>query len=219
MERRRIIELSERERQLVQLAAEGHTDSSIANQLGISEATVSTYWGRVRIKVGPYSRPELVATILRAQLDEVISALREQNKQLIDELQKSTGKEWGDPEANYYRDLLKHAPDAILIVKETGEIESVNEEAAKLFGYEPSELEGQILLTLVPERYRLIHGQHREEYMKNPVKRKMAEHSASLGLHKSGREFPIAASLAPIESASGLRVMCIVRELARSYIP
>jgi PAS domain S-box-containing protein len=218
MDRRRKIELSDREKQLIQLAAEGHTDSSIANQLGISEATVSTYWGRVRIKVGPYSRPELVATILREQLDEVISDLKEQNKQLIDELQKSTGKEWGDPEANYYRDLVQQAPDAILIVKEDGTIESVNNEAAQLFGYEPSELEGQILLTLIPERYRMIHGQHREEYMENPIKRKMAEHSVSLGLHKSGREFPIAASLAPVESASGIRVMCIVREVARSYV-
>src|SRR5262245_36101632 len=53
MERRRTIELSERERQLIELAAEGHTDASIANELGISEATVSTYWGRVRIKIGP----------------------------------------------------------------------------------------------------------------------------------------------------------------------
>ncbi|HVL39378.1 MAG TPA: PAS domain S-box protein [Fimbriimonadaceae bacterium] len=217
MERRRKTELSEREKQLIQLAAEGHTDASIANHLGISEATVSTYWGRVRIKIGPYSRPELIATVIRDELDQVVSELREQNEQLIAELQKSTGREWGDPEANYYRKLVLQAPDAILIVNEDGIMETVNDEAAALFGYEREELEGQILHTLVPERYKKIHMQHREEYMLNPQKRKMAEHSASLGLHKSGDEFPIAASLSPVETASGVRVMCIVRRVSRAY--
>jgi PAS domain S-box-containing protein len=217
MERRRKIELSDREKQLIKLAAEGHTDTSIANELGISEATVSTYWGRVRIKIGPYSRPELVATVIRQEMDEVVHTLQEENQQLIQELQKSTGKEWGDSEANYYRKLVLQAPDAILIVNDAGEMETVNDECARLFGYEREELEGKVLHTLVPERYKQIHMQHREEYMANPVKRKMAEHTASLGRHKDGTEIPIAASLSPVETASGMRVMCIVRAIERSY--
>lgn len=217
MDRRRKTELSEREKQLVKLASEGHTDASIANELGISEATVSTYWGRVRIKIGPYSRPELIATVIRDELDTVVNDLRDQNKQLIEELQKTTGKEWGDPEANYYRKLVLQAPDAILIVDQEGKIETVNDECAALFGYERPELEGEILHKLVPERFKKIHMEHRRLYMASPNKRKMAEHSTSLGLHKAGHEFPIAASLSPVETASGTRVMCIVREINRVH--
>jgi PAS domain S-box-containing protein len=213
VERPRKIDLSPRESELVRLASQGHTDSSIANELGISEATVSTYWGRVRMKVGPFSRPELIATILREQYAEMIAALEEKNRQLIEELRQASGKEWSDPEAEYYRNLVQLAPDAILIVREDGIIEVVNEECARLFGYRPEEIEGQILYTLVPERFREIHVRHREEYMRNPQKRKMAEHTGSSGLRKDGTEFPIAAALAPVETASGMRVMCIVREV------
>lgn len=218
MAKSRKVELSERERQLVKLAAEGHTDASIAHRLGISEATVSTYWGRVRIKVGPFSRPELIATIIRQELGELVDKLREENRQLIEELQKQAGKEWGAPEANYYRKLVLEAPDAILIVKEDGELETVNEECAALFGYSQEELEGKNLQSLIPDRYQRIHIQHREEYMAHPVKRKMAEHTASLGRKKDGSEFSIAASLSPVETTSGLRVMCIVREVGSGFI-
>lgn len=217
-ERRKKSELSDREKQLVKLAAEGHTDTSIAHELGISEATVSTYWGRVRIKVGPFSRPELIATLIRQELDEVVEELKEENKHLIEELQKTTGKEWGDSEANFYRKLVLQASDAILIVNSDGIMDTVNDEAAKMFGYEKEELEGLILHTLVPDRYKLIHNQHREEYMENPQKRKMAEHTASLGKRKDGTEFAIAASLSPVETAGGIRVMCIVREVNSTYI-
>ena len=215
MERKHTVELSERERQLIDLAAAGHTDVSIAHELGISEATVSTYWGRVRIKIGPFSRPEIIARVIRHDAQATIADLQERNRQLVDELQARTGKEWGDPEANYYRKLLESAPDAILIVDDSGRIEMVNDELCALFGYERGELEGEMLTALLPERYRMIHSQHREDYMANPQKRKMAEHLVSLALHKTGREFQIAASLSPVDTAGGIRVVCILREVAR----
>ena len=213
MDRQERTQLSERERQLVKLAANGHTDSSIAHQLGISEATVSTYWGRVRIKVGHFSRTELIAKLIREELDSVLSELREQNRALIDELQKTSGKEWGDPRANYYRKLIMQAPDAILIVTGDGTLEAINDEASRLFGYDPGELEGQSLQLLVPDRYRQIHVQHRIAYVGNPQKRKMAEHMPSPGRRKDGSEFPIAASLSPVETSSGIRIMCVVRAM------
>lgn len=52
--------LSERERQVLDLAAKGHIDESIAQQLQISVATVRGYWLRVRSKLGGSSRAELV---------------------------------------------------------------------------------------------------------------------------------------------------------------
>ncbi|MBA3727542.1 MAG: helix-turn-helix transcriptional regulator [Armatimonadetes bacterium] len=45
------------------LSVHGFTDDSIANKLGIARATVSTYWGRIRAKVGHLSRPELAMLV------------------------------------------------------------------------------------------------------------------------------------------------------------
>jgi len=215
MEDRGIVELSEREKQIVELASAGHTDTSIAHELGISEATVSTYWSRVRMKIGPYSRPELVARIIRLSCSETIGALQEQNKRLIVQLERDTGKEWGREGANFYRDLLEQAPDAILVVNEDGDIETSNEEAARLFGYERAELDRMSLSQLMPERYRRIHDDHRREFLSRPERRPMAEHALSLALHASGREFAIAASLSPVTTITGTHVMCILREVPK----
>jgi DNA-binding CsgD family transcriptional regulator len=53
-------DISEREGQVLAMAARGLTDDSIAKELDISVATVRGYWLRVRTKLGGSSRAELV---------------------------------------------------------------------------------------------------------------------------------------------------------------
>ncbi|HWA82853.1 MAG TPA: PAS domain-containing protein [Fimbriimonadaceae bacterium] len=59
--------LSPREHQILSYATDGLTDQAIANALGISRATVTTYWGRIRTKIGPCGRTELVARYVREE--------------------------------------------------------------------------------------------------------------------------------------------------------
>ena len=206
--------LSEREKQLIKLASEGFIDTAIANQLGISEATVSTYWGRIRVKLGPHSRTELVAIVLRQESEFVIAALREENENLAKQIRLEFG-EYGDHRsANFYQDLIEIAADAIFVVSQKGIIENLNQSAADLFGYEKAELRNQSISKLVPERFRMVHDIHRTGYFLEPSKRKMGEHSSTIALHKSGREFLIAASLSSIKVESGYNVLCIVREVS-----
>lgn len=54
------IELTPRERELIQLIAEGRTNHEIATQLFLSEASVKTYVSRLRNKLNARSRAELV---------------------------------------------------------------------------------------------------------------------------------------------------------------
>lgn len=68
--------LSPRERQLLEMATNGLTDQAIAKELGISLATVSTYWGRIRIKYGPLGRTEIVARFLRALMNRANAVLQ-----------------------------------------------------------------------------------------------------------------------------------------------
>ena len=56
---------SERERQILALAAEGLIDKEIASELGLSVNTLRTYWSRIRSKVGGASRSALVALYTR----------------------------------------------------------------------------------------------------------------------------------------------------------
>jgi protein-histidine pros-kinase len=196
--------LSPRERQLLKLAAAGHTDSAIANRLGISEATVKTYWRRIRGKIGPYSRTELVAKVLKSEMGKAVSALREEK----DRLQRE-----GVVGNNIYRQLLDQAPDAILIVSKAGKIQLANAMAANLFGWKQEELQGRDVSDLIPDRHRNVHGRHMNEFVSSPSKREMGDHLATSAVDSAGHEFPIAASLAAIGEGDEMAVICIVRSL------
>lgn len=197
-------ELSPREQEIVRLAAEGHTDQSIAHHLGIGEGTVKTYWNRVRAKVGPYARPELIARLVRHESEAILENLRDQVRTLQSESHEADHLDWAT------RAILE-APDAILVLRADRRIELANDEAALLFGYPRSVLEQMDLEALVPRRFRAQHREHVEEYLADPHRIQMGTHHATPALHASGVELTIHASLGPIGAGAAARVMCILR--------
>jgi DNA-binding CsgD family transcriptional regulator len=60
--------LSERERQVLGMAASGMLDKQIAQELGLSQNTLRTYWRRVRDKLGELPRTALVSGFVREDL-------------------------------------------------------------------------------------------------------------------------------------------------------
>jgi len=189
--------LSPREQQLIGMAGEGLTDTAIANRLGISEATVNTYWGRIRVKLGPHNRTELVAI-----------ALREEYEKRIEELKAESS------EAPDYGAILRAAPDALLLVTENGMIQDANLAAAEMFGYEIGELVDKSLMSLVPPRFRGDHDIHVASYMSNPERRAMGAGVGVVGLRKNGTEFPMAAALSSIMWNGRSMAICSVRLVA-----
>ena len=60
--------LSEREREVVRLIANGYTNPEIAEQLNVAERTVKTYRARAIEKLGFSSRAEITAYVRRIRL-------------------------------------------------------------------------------------------------------------------------------------------------------
>ena len=205
--------LSEREDQILRLAMRGYTDTAIAHKLGLSEATVGTYWGRVRIKMGPYSRTELVARALQHENADAMQILRAENERLTAQLRALDFANIDEQSLNVARQVVENAADAILVVNERGTIEFLNQTALDMFGYERMELLGERVSRVIPERLRETHDAHRVAYIRHPDKRRMGEHLATPALRKDGTEFLIAASLSGFETRAGVLVTCIVRAL------
>jgi DNA-binding CsgD family transcriptional regulator len=57
--------LSEREEEILRLAAQGLTDKAIAASIGVQISTVRTYWDRLKTKLDATNRTEAVARSLR----------------------------------------------------------------------------------------------------------------------------------------------------------
>jgi PAS domain S-box-containing protein len=207
--------LSPREHQLLTLAAQGFTDNAIAHKLGISLATVGTYWGRIRIKFGPLNRTELVAIYLREEAAEAVEGLKSDNERLIAEVaEHAKTAEMLQASLDLFRGLVETAPDAIMLVNEEGIIELANEQAEAMFGYGQNELMGISVEKLVPEDHRFDHVKNRHLYNESPTKRRMGEHLATEGLRKDASVFLMATALSATKTPNGILVTCIIRDLS-----
>jgi protein-histidine pros-kinase len=112
-----------------------------------------------------------------------------------------------------FRDLLEAAPDAMVIVDQSGRIVLVNAQTEKLFGYTRAELLGQAVELLVPNRYRAAHSGHRAGYSVSPRARSMGSGLELFGVKKNGDEFPIEISLSPLETEEGMLVSSAIRDI------
>lgn len=198
-------DLSARENEVLELASRGSTDTAIAHRLGISEATVNTYWGRIRSKLGPMSRTELVALAIRTRHRQVVETLRHRYE---DEPNDDPAIEL----EGVFREVVRHAPDAMLVVSEASRILFANDLACELFGYMTGELDGTDLDGLIPVRFRASHTHRLGEYFEHPDRRYMGEHSETVGVRRDGSELNISATLATFHSSRGTLATCIIRE-------
>ncbi len=112
-----------------------------------------------------------------------------------------------------FRGLLDSAPDAMVVVGDDARITLVNVRTESLFGYTRSELMGQHLDLLIPERFRKGHGGHVAGFFANPGARPMGSSLELFGRCKDGTELPIEVSLSPLRTEHGVTVSAAIRDV------
>jgi two-component system NtrC family sensor kinase len=112
-----------------------------------------------------------------------------------------------------FQSLLDSAPDAIVIVDRAGQIVIVNTQTEQVFGYQRSELVGQPVEILLPERLHTIHARHRSGYAAEPHTRPMGVGLDLVARCKDGRIFPVEISLSPLHTESGLLITSVIRDI------
>jgi PAS domain S-box-containing protein len=113
-----------------------------------------------------------------------------------------------------YSQLLDAAPDAIVVIGEDGRIQIVNVRTEKLFGYVRSELVGQHLDVLIPERFRKTHSGHLARFFVTPTARSMGSGLELFGRCKDGTELPIEVSLSPLHAEGGVTISAAIRDIS-----
>ena len=159
----------------------------------------------------PHVLEELRATLETLRLSE--GRLRQQNEALAARCSALEAEQRAAGSEAMFRALLEAAPDSIIIVDRNGRIVLVNRQAERMFGYQRDELIGQLHEALVPERFRAAHAAHRASYHSTPQTRPMGMGRDLLARRKDGSEFPVEISLSPLETAEGLLVTTILRDV------
>ncbi|MDZ7778332.1 MAG: PAS domain-containing protein [Gemmatimonadota bacterium] len=104
-------------------------------------------------------------------------------------------------------ELLGHAADGIVLTDGDARIRWASAGISRLFGYDPDELIGRDLHTLLPARFREIHRRWMKAFRDGEIETKsMAGSRVVAGLHRSGREIAVAATISRLEGGRTLGV-------------
>lgn len=112
-----------------------------------------------------------------------------------------------------YRGLLEAAPDAMVVVDQSGRIVLLNARAEIQFGYHRDELLGQPVTNVIPEGFaeRLIADDLRSAA--EALDQQIGTGIELTALRKDGTEFPIELMLSPLSSPAGILVTAAIRDI------
>lgn len=194
-------ELSQRELQLLVHATKGLTDQAIANELGISLATIATYWGRIRIKLGPLNRTELVAKYLEYKSTEEIFLLLNEAAMLRRQLQATKSD---DSELILGFNKL---PDSVVLVDDSVTILYVNEMFCQLTGYAQDELVGRSFTDFYPVGRSERFSSWQRGMMKDPTNPEFNRHRKVFVRHHNGSLIEFDCNTTLYDSGNGKRMI------------
>lgn len=113
-----------------------------------------------------------------------------------------------------FQSFLESVPDAIIIVNHEGNIQYSNRQTEFLFGYKKSEIIGNKIELLIPNRFKEAHQNHRNKYFSNIKVRRMGEGMQLFAKHKNQTEFPVEISLSKLNTEKNLLVCASIRDVS-----
>lgn len=111
-----------------------------------------------------------------------------------------------------FRGVFEAVPDAVVVVDGAGSIVLANAQCRTVFGYEPADLLGKPIETLVPSRFHPGHPSRRAGYGADPNPRPMGLLRLAAA-RADGTEFPAEISLAPVVVDGHTFVSATVRDI------
>jgi PAS domain S-box-containing protein len=118
-------------------------------------------------------------------------------------------------DSDWFEFIMEAVPVALLMVDQDRRISLVNRNTETLFGYSRSELIGEPLELLVPQRFREQHAAQVSIYMDAPTQRRMGVGRELFGRRKNATEMTIEIGLSPIRTAEGVFTLASIIDITQ----
>ena len=112
------------------------------------------------------------------------------------------------------RVLLETAPDAMVVVNESGKIVLLNIQAERQFGYDRDELLGQPITRIIPEGLAAQVVAEDRRHAMSPVAQPLAAVFELTGRRKNGSVLPIEIMLSLLATGEGVLVTAAIRDIS-----
>ena len=121
-----------------------------------------------------------------------------------------------EQEGQLFEALFQNASLGILAINKEGKIKLANNFLISLFGYSNvSEIIGQKVEVLIPERFHNHHDKDRQKYIKKPERRPMGLGMDLFGRKKNGEEFPVEISLSSFKKGEQVFGIAFISDITR----
>ena len=131
---------------------------------------------------------------------------------IVEAVEKRRAERDAERAIGQFRAVTEGASDAILSIDTDSVIRFANPAVESVFGYEPSELEGEPLTTLMPERHREDHLEAVERYLASGERSMDWSGVRFNALHRDGREIPVSVSYGEFSADSERRFVGVIRD-------
>jgi len=113
--------------------------------------------------------------------------------------------------------IIDRAHDAFIEMNQEGLITEWNAQAERIFGWTRTEALGQKLENLIiPEKFRRLHQQGLERFVKTAESRIVGKRMRLSALHFDGHEFPVEFSVSPIQVGKSYRFNAFLRDISET---
>jgi two-component system sensor kinase FixL len=113
----------------------------------------------------------------------------------------------------HLRSIYDTAPDALIVIDESGIVQSYSAAAERMFGWPTSEVLGRNVSMLMPQPFRVQHDGYVSRYLETGERRIIGIGRIVVGERKDGSTFPMELAVGEVRSESGRVFTGFVRDL------
>jgi PAS domain S-box-containing protein len=113
-----------------------------------------------------------------------------------------------------FKNLLESAPDAIVILNDSGVIQIVNAQTENMFGYSRKEILGKEIDMLIHCISQKKNGNGSFHHVLDIMQNNEPEELEWMGIYKDEKDFPVEISFSPIRMEEGLLISAAIRNIS-----